>query len=138
MGYILVSLYTLFLIYIGFFYIEWGDMSIYSFTKVILLILFFSIQLFIQGNYYKNILKREVDSAYNFSLKLCTGLYGIIMLVVFILIPKVGGIHNLTLVFLITLIYITIAYAILKAAIKKEFEDSNLNKTKLSKKDGGI
>lgn len=130
----LVGLYSLFLIYVGFVYIDWSHLWLYGVAKLLVLVLLIVIQGFIQSNMYKQFLSTEIDSAYNIALKFITAIYGIVMVLLFMLMPVLWGIHNLTLVFLSTLIYLTILGSILYFGVRHEINNNKINNNKIIKK----
>lgn len=112
---ILLSLYSLFLIYIGYEYIDWSTFTVYSLAKLLILVFIFMSQFIVHKGIYRKFIKEKIDSAYHISLKTITGIYGILMAIYLIFIPISFGIDNITIIFVATLIYLTISFSIIHA-----------------------
>ena len=115
MAKIMLTLYSLFLIYIGYEYIDWKTFTIYGLAKLLILIFIFMSQLIVHKDIYKRFIKEKIDSAYHISLKTITGIYGILMIIYLMFIPISFGIDNLTIIFVVTLTYLTISFSIIRA-----------------------
>lgn len=115
MSEILLSLYSLFLIYIGYEYIAWNDFTVYSLAKLLILVFIFMSQFIVHKGIYRRFIKEKIDSAYHISLRTITGIYGVLMAIYLMFIPISFGIDNITIIFIVTLIYLTICFSIIHA-----------------------